>query len=91
MKFIKRLTICIVICLLPACATTWHNPNKSSQQLYADRAYCKSLSGSGGSHYIAPSSSAFAANYNNGAAIGAAFKRDSIFEDCMMGQGWSKR
>ena len=91
MNIIKITVITALLGSLSGCATTWYNPSKSSQQLYADRAYCRSISGSGGSSYIPPSSNGLVSNYNTGAAIGAAMRRDSIFEDCMMGQGWRKR
>jgi hypothetical protein len=75
----------------------WYNPGKSQQQFHAENAECLAMgSSAAGSQQIIPTYptgnptyNAYAQGWNMGSAIKASNTRDQIYNDCMMGRGWS--
>ncbi|MDE2142711.1 MAG: hypothetical protein KGJ84_09900 [Elusimicrobia bacterium] len=99
MKFIATSAVLLGL-VLPGCATQsrvyWANPNKNTQQFYQDNSECLSMSNGGNPQYMPqtspdPFSQGLANGYNQGLAIQSQQKQETIYQQCMMGRGWSLR
>lgn len=76
----------------------WVNPNKTTQDFYADRAACNSMSqGVSNPQIYSPPNPSYGNNsfatgfeqgWNNMSAMNAVTASNQIFSDCMMGYGW---
>jgi hypothetical protein len=90
----KSLQLFGVSVSLAGCAT-WHHPTKNNQEFHADKAECHAMSGAGTPNQVMPAWGAPGYNtgwnqgWNQGAALGASIQRSVIFNDCMVGKGWT--
>lgn len=87
--------------MLSGCAANmaWHHSSKSQQEFYRDNSQCLAMMGSTLPFPTAQPAPAFgnsggmAAAFSNGMAqgqaIGAAYRQNTIYEQCMLGLGWS--
>lgn len=99
-KIIFLMTTALFAC--GGCATqqVWSNPEKTQQQFYQDLARCKAMANSAGSQQIATAypgpttgtaynpAASFSQGWNMGNAMNVSAERESIFGNCMMGEGW---
>ena len=58
----------------------WVHPEKTQQQFYRDSSRCEAMA-DGSDRYQ---------SFGVGAAIGSAIRRNRIFSNCMMGEGWNE-
>ncbi|EHJ3657704.1 hypothetical protein J9T75_002923 [Salmonella enterica] len=92
-----RIILIPLFLTLTGCAQkVWYNPEKSTQQFYADNANCTAMSQGVSSNQIQPSygynsafGSGFVQGFNTTNAIMAANTKNQIYSDCMMGNGWT--
>lgn len=80
-----------ILVLLAGCATVWYKPGSTQQQFYRDNSQCMAMAGSGNSQQIQNNWNPAFRGYNQGAAIGAAANQKAIYQQCMMGNGWSTK
>ncbi|MEI7375643.1 MULTISPECIES: hypothetical protein [Dickeya] len=95
----KKIAVLIPLLVVSGCAgeQVWVNPHKTTQDFYADRAACNSMSQgvSNPQIYSAPTTSnnpfntGFTQGWNNASAMNAVTASKQIFSDCMMGKGWT--
>lgn len=91
-----RIMLIPLFLILTGCAQkVWYNPEKSTQQFYADNANCTAMSQGVSPDQIQPSyeynsafGSGFLQGFNTTNAIMAANTKSQIYSDCMMGNGW---
>ena len=86
-----RLTLLVIVSFIVSgcAATTWTNDYKNTQEFYADLARCEAMSNSAGyGGQVMYGNNAMANTWNQNAAMSAANSRNSIFTNCMMGEGW---
>lgn len=96
----KKITILIFMFVISGCSReqVWVNPNKTTQDFYADRAVCNSMSqGVSNPQIYSPPNPSYGNNsfatgfeqgWNNMSAMNAVTTSNQIFSDCMMGYGW---
>lgn len=98
MKNMLRGVLMSLMLLSCACATQyqWSHPYKSGQSFYADRAECTAMSNSGpqrsGVWQPISNSGIENAGYNLNRGfenMADSQNRTQLFNDCMMGRGWS--
>lgn len=93
----KGIAIAAALISLSGCANkVWNKYGATQQEFYQDRAECLAMSGPGNYQINTPNqtgygnfNSGFQQGWNSAAAIGAASASGRIFNDCMMGRGWS--
>ncbi|MFI5304336.1 MAG: hypothetical protein ACHQYP_06005 [Nitrospiria bacterium] len=77
-----------------ATPTAWYNSTKSNQEFYSDRARCSAMANSAGYPQTTPvygsgALASYARTSNMLSSIAADNSRIQIFNDCMMGEGWT--
>jgi hypothetical protein len=86
----KILLIVLGALMTVACASpNWTHSSKTEQEFYQDNSQCMAMAGTGQSNQIMPGNTSFSKGYNQSAAIGAAANRRTIYEQCMLGQGYT--
>lgn len=90
----RYLLLWVALAILAGCAT-WHHPTKNQQQLHADKAECRAMSGGAAPNQVMPTvgspgyNTGWNQGWNQSAALGASVQRSMIFNDCMYGKGWN--
>ena len=75
---------------LAGCAHAWQRAGASREDFYRDNSGCLALSQGGAGAQALPGNDAATAGYNRGAAFMAAQASSTIYEQCMLGRGWSR-
>jgi len=86
----RAFGIAVLAMVTSGCATprTWSHDTKNQQDFYRDNSQCMAMAGSGQATPIVANSTPFAQGYNQGIAIQAQANQRTIYEHCMLGNGW---
>jgi hypothetical protein len=79
----------ILLAVLVGCASrTWSHSQKGQQDFYRENSQCMAMAGSGQANPMVAGDTPFARGYNQGAAMGAQANQQTIYQQCMYGNGW---